>query len=156
MDALYQGALFLCGGETGAAESLVVDTVMLAFREHAADADPEQTRRWLEARLVRSYLRSGRGQTPAGPPPTTPRGPGWERTTFDEVGPERLFQAAESVPPLPRSALWLVLMRRWSRSDAAAALGVDTVEMEAILAHRDVLMGELLTIRRPRRGKGGI
>lgn len=154
MDALYQGALFLCGGDTDAAESLVVDTVMLAFREHAADADPEQTRRWLETRLVRSYLRREPGQTSEGLPPTTARGPVGDRSNFDEIGPERLFQAAESVPPLPRSALWLVLMRRWRRFDASAALGIDADEMEAILDYRDVLMEELLS-RRPRRAEGG-
>lgn len=57
MDAMYQGALFLSGGDPERAEALVVDTVMLAFREHAADTDPQSTRRWFEARLVRSYLR---------------------------------------------------------------------------------------------------
>ena len=154
MDSLYQGALFLCGGDTDAAECLVVDTVMLAFREHAADADAEQTRRWLETRLVRSYLRNGRGQSSGGPRPTTARGAGGDRTCFDEIGPERLFQAAESVPPLPRSALWLVLMRRWRRFDASTALGVDADEMDDMLGYRDVLMGELLSLE-PRRGEGG-
>lgn len=152
MDALYQGALFLCGGNAARAETLVVDTVMLAFQEHAADADPEQTRRWFEARLVRSFLRR------AGSRPGDDRPPPVGRDTvdpmaFDDLGPDRLFQAAGSLPPGPRSALWLVLMRRWTRADAAAAMRIDPRQLNVMLGYRDVLMKELLASRRRRGGR---
>ncbi len=152
MDALYQGALFLSGGDGDRAESLVVDTVMLAFQEHAADTDPEQTRRWFEARLVRAFLRRVRRREDDPPPQPMDRDvldPG----VFEDLGPHRLFEAAEALPPGPRSALWLVLMRRWSRSDAAAAMQVEPQQLDAMLGYRDVLMRELLARRRNRKGE---
>ncbi|NNF12261.1 MAG: hypothetical protein HKN72_03500 [Gemmatimonadetes bacterium] len=152
MDALYQGALFLCGGSTAQAETLVVDAVMLSFQEHAADADPEQTRRWFEARLVRSFLRRARSRAGDDRPPPVGRDT-VDPMAFEDLGAERLFQAAGSLPPGPRSALWLVLLRRWSRADAAAAMEIDEERLKGMLGYRDALMKELLASRRPRGGR---
>ena len=58
LDALYQGALFLSGGRQEGAERLLVDAVTLAFTEHAQDSGGvTDVERWLEARLVRAFVR---------------------------------------------------------------------------------------------------
>lgn len=150
MDALYQGALFLSGGDEATAERLVVDTVMLAFEEHAADVDPERTRRWFEARLVRAYLRRVQGLSMDRPPETS-GGNGLDPTAFEALGPHELFSAAAALPPGPRAALWLVLLRRWSHSEAANAMQVDRDQMELMLGYRDVLMRRLMSSSGERR-----
>lgn len=154
MDALYQGALFLSGGDPTRAEGLVVDAITLAFDEHAADIDVRQTRRWLEARLIRAYLREVTiSATAEAPAPLDRRG--IEPEAFDELGPEELFAAAATLPPGPRAALWLVLLRRWSHSDAARAMKIDAASVERLLGYQDVLMRELIGRSRTRRRSGG-
>lgn len=142
MDALYQGAMFLSGGNPGGAEHLLIEAVTLAFTEHP-DQDRGDTERWFEARLVRSFLRyvkEGPLQLPASTVDRLALEPG----TFDALGADELFLAAAQIPPWPRAALWLVLLRRWSYADAAAALELDVVEMEPLLGYRDVLMRAVL------------
>lgn len=154
MDALYQGALFLSGGDADEAEELVVHAVMLAFQEHAAEVDAEQTRRWLEARLVRAYLRRSTTSDGVGTPRAVDRRR-LDPEAFDTLGPEELFAAAGELPPGPRAALWLVLLRRWSHADAARAMKVDDESLERFLGYRDVLLRELIGDRRAGRRSGG-
>ena len=145
MDALYQGALFLSGGDRDDAEKLVVDAVMLAFDEHAADIGPQQTRRWFEARLVRSFLEHFvLGRETLEPRPDQGRRPSLDADTFDSLEATDLFQAAGTIPPGPRAALWLVLLRRWSYEAAARVLRVEPEQLPLLLGHRDVLMRELM------------
>lgn len=154
MDALYQGALFLSGGDPHRAEELVVDAVVLAFQEHAAEVDSEQTRRWLEARLVRAHLRrSTAAHDAAAPGPVDRRG--IDPESFDALGPDELFAAARTLPPGPRAALWLVLLRRWSHRDAARAMEIDDDVLERFLGYRDELMRELIGRGGARRRSGG-
>lgn len=154
MDALYQGALFLSGGDPTRAEGLVVDAITLAFDEHGADVDTEQTRRWLEARLVCAHLREATISATAEPPDPLDRR-GIDPAAFDALGPDELFAAAATLPPGPRAALWLVLLRRWSHSDAARAMKIDASSLERLLGYRDALMRELLGRSRARRRSGG-
>ena len=152
LDALYRGALFLSGGDTDEAERLVADAVTLAFREHAAEIDAEQTRRWLDARLVRSFLdRCGRGARGAFQEAGAMDGRPPHDDHFASLEPTDLFDAARSIPPRPRAALWLVLFRRRTYGEAARALRTDPGEMPVLLGHRDVLMRELMSRSSPRR-----
>ena len=150
LDALYQGALFLSGGDIGGAERLLVDAVTLAFREHAAEAEPDATRRWLEARLVRAFLRLER----AGPTPLVDEPAGRPRVdpaVFESFAADDLFRAARRLPAWPRAILWLVLFRRWSYADAARVLDVDIDVVQDLLGYRDVLMREMIGSGRLRR-----
>jgi len=142
MDALYQGALFLAGGDLGGAEHLLVDTVTLAFKEHPSE-DLEDTQRWFEARLVRSFLRYVK-DGPLQLPTSTLDRVALDPATFDSMGADELFVAAAKIPPWPRAALWLILLRRWSYEDSASVLNLELSELEVLLAYRDVLMQEAL------------
>ena len=154
LDALYQGALFLSGGDPRGAEHLLVDAVTLAFKEHTAESEPAAIQRWLEARLVRSFLRHLRdGPTPL--PEATVRRVALDPETFEALGPGELFAAAGTLPGWPRAALWLVLLRRWSYGDAADAMNVDSEAMEMLLGYRDTLVQEMLSSSRGRRSRAG-
>ncbi|MDA0328144.1 MAG: hypothetical protein O2958_03955 [Gemmatimonadetes bacterium] len=144
LDALYQGALFLAGGNPRGAEELLVNAVTLAFKEHERDAGPNEIRRWLEARLVRSFLRHLR-EGPLVLPEDTARRVALDPVTFESLGSTELFAAAAVLPPRPRAALWLVLLRRWSYADAASILEVDVADLEKLLGYRDVLMREIMS-----------
>jgi len=152
LDTLYQGALFLSGGDARAAERLLIESITLAFEEHAGDTDERETRRWFEARLVRSFLRHVRGE-----PRPTAAAPlnrdGIDPNAFQSLGSDELFGAAAEIPAWPRAALWLVLLRRWSYEDAAAAMNIDERWMYTLLGYRDALMRELLGSTRPGRKK---
>jgi DNA-directed RNA polymerase specialized sigma24 family protein len=143
LDALYQGALFLSGGDAPGAEHLLIEAVTLAFKEHAADTEPDEIERWLEVRLVRSFLRHMHEEPTVLPAATLERialAPG----TFDSMTPGKLFSAARDLPGWPRAALWLVLLRRWNYEDAAAAMDVDVAVLDVLLGYRDVLMQSML------------
>ena len=58
LDALYQGALFLSGGNARGAEALLIEAVTLAYQEHPYQQDIALVERWLEARLVRAFLKN--------------------------------------------------------------------------------------------------
>jgi len=151
-DALYRGALFLSGGHLAGAERLLIEAVTLAFKEHPAEMQPAEVERWLEVRLVRSFLRhmlEGPTSLPAETLKRISLAPG----TFDSLESGELFSAASTVPAWPRAALWLVLLRRWSYEDAAAVMDVELEAMDVLLGYRDVLMREMLgSSRRPRTG----
>jgi DNA-directed RNA polymerase specialized sigma24 family protein len=141
LDALYQGALFLSGGRPEGAERLLVDAVTLAFSEHTHDiADVE---RWLEARLVRSFVRHAT-EAPEPLPADTARRLALDPDAFDSIGSQELFEAAGELPAWPRAALWLVMLRRWSYEDAATALGVDPAVIPILLSYRDVLLQSII------------
>lgn len=143
VDALYQGALFLCGGDPGAAEKLVVETVTLAFRDYAGEAETADVQRWFEERLVRSFLRTAREDGSGGSAPN-PATTGISPSAFDALAPEALFAAAGRLPDRPRATLWLVLLKRWSYDDAAEVLGTGPKEIARHLAWRDALMHALV------------
>ena len=56
LDGLYRAALFLCAGQLHCAEQLLGDTMIHAFRAHAAEAGSVPFDRWLEARLIHQFL----------------------------------------------------------------------------------------------------
>jgi DNA-directed RNA polymerase specialized sigma24 family protein len=151
LDALYQGALFLSGGDRRGAERLLVEAVTLAFQEHVPDSDIGDARRWLEARLARAFLRAVR-EGPKVLPAETVRRIQLDPGTFDLLDSDALFDAAAHLPPGPRAALWLVLLRRWGYSEAAEVLGIDEETMRVFLGYRDVLMREMLGHGHPRTG----
>lgn len=148
LDALYQGALFLSGGSAPGAERLLVDAVTLAFQEHAAETDAESVQRWLEARLVRAYLRAVDGAVT--PQEVLRERPAIGPEALRDLGAEELFSAAAILPPQSRAAVWLVLFRRWSYNDAAHALGIEPGAMPDLLRYRDALIGELMSSRTSR------
>jgi hypothetical protein len=147
LDALYQGALFLSGGNPDGAERLLVESISLAFRDHTGDRDPEGVQKWLEARLVRSFLRDVQ-DGPRDLPEETARRVTPDPGTFEALGPDELFSAAATLPAWPRAALWLVLLRRWSYADAASVMGLDEASVEGLLGYRDALLREMLSSSR--------
>lgn len=154
LDALYQGALFLSGGNTEGAEYLLVEAVTLAFNERAADMDLDAVQRWLEARLVRAFLRHLRKE-PTRLDESTARRVALDPATFESLGSKELFAAAALVPAWPRAALWLVMLRRWGYSDAAAAMDTDVEALEGMLGYRDVLLQNMMSSSRGRQMSTG-
>jgi hypothetical protein len=130
IDTLYQGCLFLRGGDAKGAEHLLVSSATRAFEEHTPDIGDAQFDRWLETRVVTSFLEAVEGgseRSPSAPP----------HGSYD------LHSVAGRVPALSRAALWLVLLRRWDYKGAAEALGVDRVRLIELLQHRSALVGIL-------------
>lgn len=154
LDALYQGALFLSGGNARGAEALLIESVTLAYEEHPYQQEIESVQRWLEARLVRSFLKHA-GE---GPEPliidSEERG-GLAEGTFESLGAAQLFNAARAVPPWPRAALWLVLLRRWSYGDVAVAMGLPPEVVPELLRYRNVLVKEIIDPERRGNGSTG-
>lgn len=149
LDALYQGALFLAAGRRGVAEELLVDAVSVAFRDHAWENAIEDMERWLEGRLVRSFVR----RAAVGPPPAPVRGRSRPTTMVaNTMTAQGLFHAARIVPARPRAAIWLVLLRRWSYRDAAEALGVTRQQLRELLRYRDAWMSEVMRSAQGGRG----
>ena len=151
LDSLYQGALFLSGGEPRVAERLLVDTMTSSFREHARGSAGDSIQPWLEARLVQQFL----GGVDQGPAPLRRPGDRSLHVAFEELGADTLFAAAASLPFWPRAAVWLVLLRRWSYADACDALNVDRDVLDDLLRYRDVLMTEVLRASRRQTGTDG-
>ena len=132
LDSLYQGALFLSGGKPWMAEKLLVETMTSSFREHGKAMPEGAVDHWLEGQLVQQFLLG------------VELGPSEEADT--------LYAAAAALPPWPRAAVWLVLLRRWSYAEARVALAVDLDVLEDLLRYRDQLMTEIL--RASPRGNG--
>jgi DNA-directed RNA polymerase specialized sigma24 family protein len=153
LDRLYQGALFLSGGNERGAETLLIEALTRAHEEHPYQTDVASIERWLEARLVRSFLKH------LSEPPTRTSS-ALERVAlregaFEDVGSDELFRAARSVPPLPRAVLWLVLLRRWSYADVASTVGIEPAVVPELLRYRDVLMREIMAPSRRGNGSTG-
>ena len=132
LDSLYQGALFLSGGEPWMAEKLLVESMTSSFREHGKVMPEGAVEHWLEGQLAKQFLLG------------VELGPSQEADT--------LYAAAAALPPWPRAAVWLVLLRRWSYAEACVALAVDLDVLEDLLRYRDQLMTEIL--RASPRGNG--
>ena len=147
LDTLYQGALFLTGGHRQDAEHLLIDALTLAYRQSRGEEGPVAVR-WLEARLVRTFLAGASGSDPAVPPASG--AVALDPSVLDGIGPEAMFLAAGTLPPRPRAALWLVLVQRWPYADAADALAITTERLRELLQYRDALLTALL--RAPLRG----
>ena len=143
LDGLYQAALFLCAGDRGCAEQLLIDTMIHAFRAHAAQAGAEPFEQWLEARLIHQFLDRVTDGSVARRPTARVMG-SYSRGELPEFGADVLFRAAGVVPAQPRAALWLVLLRRWSYDDAARALRVERSTLKEFLLYRDLLLKEIL------------
>jgi hypothetical protein len=131
MDELFQGALFLSGGDVDQAADRVERVAALAFERYAhapmSEADPAALDRLLVETALESPLPS---EPEAAAPPVGP-------LDIDEVSTDAVLRAARAVPIAPRSALWLVLIRRWSYRAAAEALGTDVDGLRALLGWRD-------------------
>ena len=155
LDALYQGALFLAGGRTSRAEQLLVEAMTLAFREHLPESAPEESRRWLEARLARAFLRHF-DDRPSQLPLATVESIPLEANAPDGLGSEVLYSAAAHLPPGSRVAIWLVLLRRWSYDEAAGVIDVDPSTMAGLLGHRDALLQALFSGRGSTQARAGV
>ena len=141
LDTLFQGALFLSGGRDREAERLLVDCLTLAYRESRNEVVPTVVR-WLEERLVRSFLARESGAEDDAERQATPTA--FDASTLQDIGPAAMFAAAGVLPPWPRAALWLVLVQRWPYCEAADALEVSPDHLRELLRYRDVLLTTLL------------
>jgi DNA-directed RNA polymerase specialized sigma24 family protein len=145
LDTLYQGALFLTGGHREDAEHLLVEALTLAYRKSRGAEDPVAAR-WLEARLIRAFLAGASG--PDTVAPSASGAAGLDSSVLEGIGPEAMFLAAGTLPPMSRAALWLVLVQRWSYADAADALDITTERLRELLRYRDALLEALLRVPR--------
>ena len=151
LDSLYQGALFLSGGDVRFAERLLVDTMTNSFRERGMDLVEDSIARWMEVQLVRQFLNG----SDAGPRPLRGESEPSLGAAFEGLEADTLFAAAAILPFWPRAAVWLVLLRRWSYTDACDALDVDRDVLDDLLRYRDTLMTEVLRGSRRRNGTDG-
>ena len=145
LDALYQGALFLAGGDRSSAERLLVDSMTHAFRQRTSPDDPRPVERQLEAGLVRGFVARLDGPADELPRAQT-RTSRAEPAVLRHARPDRLFAAVSAVPEWARAALWLVLLRRWSYADAASTLGVDKAVLTELLRYRERLLDGLVDV----------
>ena len=137
VDALYRGALFLVGGDRVEAETLLLAVVRRLAR--AGDWAPDAQDRTLVHELfnrgamvssARAFARSLGENAP--------------------TAPCSLFTAAGQIPPRPRAALWLVLVRRHSYARAASLMGMEAGEFRDLLTYRLSFMnGALETTTAP-------
>ena len=148
LDGLYQGALFLTAGDERRAESLLVEALGRSFRAFSASDSLEDIRRWLEGKLVATYIARNIGRARGTEPAPWP-GDRVDPRVFDQLDAQGLHAAAAAVPWAARAALWLVLLRRWPYDDASLAMGVERQDLKDLLRHRHTLMGAILG------GKGG-
>jgi len=141
LDELYPGALFLAGGREDAAERLLVRTLRYAFRGFHGQPEGIDVDRWLEGLLAKEALGSGSSidSEVGGPGSRSP-----------------LLVAAGLIPPRPRVALWLILFRRWSYSEAADALGADLDAIREYMVFRDSLISALMGRTRSGNGTDGV
>jgi DNA-directed RNA polymerase specialized sigma24 family protein len=144
IDGLYQGALFLTAGDEGEAEQLLIDTLGRSFHQFAASDTVEDIRRWLEGRLVSTFLEHRVGIEEPAPRRNRPSGQPGAKAAFGALDGKALHLAAATVPWGARVALWLVLLQRWSYADASAAMGVSSDVLRNLLEYRHTLMGAIL------------
>ena len=152
LDSLYQGALFLTGGDSHETERLLVETLTQAFGAFSSPewADNESDTGWLEARLVQTFIGPDKEEPVPHIPDDTKRLELGE-VTLPSLGTDVLFAAAASLPRLPRAALWLVLLRRRSYADAMDVMAIDSQSLASLLSYRDLLLRETLSgSKRPR------
>ena len=144
IDGLYQGALFLTAGDVTKAEQLLIDTLGRSFHRFQASDTVEDIRRWLEGRLISTFVEHRvRTEEPA-PRRSRSLGEAGARAAFESLDGKGLHLAAATVPWGARAALWLVLLRRWSYADASAAMGVSAEVLGNLLEYRHTLMGAIL------------
>jgi DNA-directed RNA polymerase specialized sigma24 family protein len=146
LDALYSGAAFLSGSQGGGAQRLLVDAVSRASSEYRLDGDAGAFTPWMEGILVRTLLASE--ALAGGKEVKKRRRPSADRTVgpheLDDIGWADMVRAAARIPIRPRAALWLVLLRRWRYSEAAATIGVDLGALRELLGHRDGFFQEVI------------
>jgi len=135
LDDLWRGALFLTGGRGTEAEALLLRTIRGAFRRGPGRVD--RFGRWVQARLSRTFLEGlpvGRDVGGRPPPPDPGFSGGGGSGGLDLAA---ICAGAAAVTPRARTALWLVLVQRWSYRDVAEALGWEEGEVRRALAERD-------------------
>ena len=142
LDALFSGATFLSGTRGGDAQRLLVEAVSMASSEYRDDLDRGAFSRWMEGILVRAFLApgsSGRANVEraqrrsSGHRPVRPE-------ELDQIEWADMVRGAASIPSRARAALWLVLLRRWRYSEAAATIGIGLDSLRELLT----LPGRLL------------
>lgn len=144
IDGLYQGALFLTAGNEEQAEELLLDTLGRSFNRFHTTPRVEDIARWLEGRLVSTFMethpRDARATGPAAPSGMA----AGATDVFAGLDASGLHMAAASVPWVARAALWLVLLRRWNYADTSDVMGVDERVLKDLLRYRHTLMGAIL------------
>jgi len=148
IDGLYHGALFLNAGEESRAEDLVLWTLTGAFQEFRGVESGGAGERWIEGRLVETFLaRSGvdtedlleeDGSLEA--LEDDPRSSHRPSTGTVEIDHEVLFRSGADMPPLARAAIWLVLFRRWPYAEASNVLKTNVDGIKGLLQYRRVLL----------------
>lgn len=154
VDHLYQGALFLSGGDEDAAEGLLLWTLTRSFHAYRSAQKLVDPARWLEGRLVDEFLSASRA---AG----LDADQAWPGSQERPMRPVRgvdsraLAFAAGRVPFRARAVLWLVVLRRWKYEDVAHTLGVSGDDVKNLLKYRDALVGAALGGAGERNGTDG-
>lgn len=154
VDHLYQGALFLSGGDEEAAEGLLLWTLTRSFHAYRSADEVIDATRWLEGRLVDEFL-SASNAAGLDADEAWPESPERQMRQGGEIDSRALAVAAARVPFRARAALWLVVLRRWKYQDAAHTLGVSGEEVKNLLRYRDALVGAALGGAGERSGTNG-
>lgn len=140
LDALHQGALFLCAGEESAAEQLILDAVTRARYSWGRVAGRPGTRAWLSRALAQEFLARSPRYRLAGAvadrPPESRSYSDKNRETAMDPDAHALYRAAGSIPHAARPALWLGLIRRWSYQEVATTLRISSEELHELLRYR--------------------
>lgn len=136
LDALWQAALFLSGGDDRRAEAMLVDTVSSASDDYSGALEWDAAPDLLEQYLVRRFFQSS---PPLGARPV----PGGERDLpAARLDVDTLLEDAGAIPPRPRAALWLVIVRRKSYAEAAEILDIEGEALQRLLQYRDAFMAQ--------------
>jgi hypothetical protein len=124
LDELYAGALYLCAGREGEAESLLTASLVEASRRYGKER-PTDPVFFLETQLVRALLGgggSGRAPFEAGPP-------GMFRAGGGEAA--EVLAALAGLNGAVRCTIWLVVVRRRRYNQVAEALRTDREQVAA-------------------------
>ncbi len=150
IDVLYQGALFLHGGEVPQAEDLVLWTMTGAFQQFKRLRGGNASKQWLEGKIVEAFLaRAGADSTSDqrtlleegveadGASAEITAGRDWSLDPV-AIDPEALFRAAAKLSHMGRATIWLVLFRRWRYEEACNVLKTDVDGLSGLLRGRQV------------------
>lgn len=156
IDGLYQGALFLKGGEDGPAGDLLLWTLTGAFHAFRDIQEGRDPARWLEGRMVQTFLSSLPAADASDGASVASRGTGPPPVTGTVgVDPHALHEAAGRLPPRARAALWLVALRRWQYAEASAVMDTDLERLKDLLQYRHMLMTAIIRGDEGRNGTDG-
>jgi len=134
LDAMYATARLLTGGDAAAAEDLVQESALSAFRSWGSLRAPAAAKAWLLRILFRSFLSSRRYRQRRPDIVDVDLEELIERTHVEAIGgaedvvaielSEPMAAALDSLPPGFREVVWLVDVEELTLAETADVLGI--------------------------------